>query len=63
MKSLLFASERSFSTLRQVKNHLKSTMMQQSLNNFTVLHVHKERTNDLSEVDVCNDLLQTQKLA
>ena len=50
-------SERSFSALRRVKNYLRSTMTQQRLNNLMVLHVHKERTNDLSEVDICNDFV------
>ena len=48
--------------LRQVKNYLTSTMMQQCLNNLMVLHVHKERISDLSEVDIYKDLMQTQKL-
>ena len=50
-------SERSFSALRRVKNYLRSTMTQQRLNNLMVLHVHKERTSDLSEVDICNDFV------
>ena len=37
-------------------------MTQQGLNNIMVLHVHKGLTSDLSEVDICNDLLLTQRL-
>ena len=33
--------------------------MLQRLNNLMVLHVYKERTSDLVEVDICNDLMQT----
>ena len=62
MKLLLFASWHSFSALEQVKHYLRSTMRQQRLNSLMVLHVHKEQTSDLSEVDICNDLLHTQKL-
>ena len=32
-------------------------MTQQRLNNLMVLHVHKGRTSDLSEVDICNDFV------
>ena len=38
-------------------------MKQQRLNNLMVLHVYKESTSDLSEVDFCIDSLHTQKLA
>ena len=40
-------SERSFSALRRVKNYLRTTMLQQRLNNLLVLHVHKECTDHL----------------
>ena len=36
-------------------------MTQQRLNNLMMLHFHKEWTSDLSKVDNCNDLLQTQE--
>ena len=32
-------------------------MTQQRLNSFMVLHVPKERTSDLREVDICNDFV------
>jgi len=50
-------SERSFSALRRVKSYLRSTMTQQRLNNLMVLHVHKERTDALNEVDIANELV------
>ena len=50
-------SERSFSALRSVKGYLRSTMSQQRLNNLMVLHVHKERTDSLNEVDIANELV------
>ena len=40
-------SERSFSAMRSVKSHLRSTMGQERLNNLMVLHVHKEYTDKI----------------
>lgn len=41
-------SERSFSALRRVKNYLRTTMLQQRLNNLLILHIHKEATEKLN---------------
>ena len=45
-------AERSFSSLRRVKNYLRSTMSEERLNNIMLLHVHKEETDtlDLTEI-------------
>lgn len=40
-------AERSFSTLRRLKNYLRATMAQERLNHVAVLHVHKTRVDDL----------------
>ena len=45
-------SERSASGLRRIKTCLRSTMSQQRLNNLMVLHVHKDRTDEL-DLKVC----------
>ena len=58
MPAINAISERSFSALRRVKTYLRSTMTQRRLNNTMVLHVHKEETDQLSLVDVANDLTQ-----
>jgi len=50
-------SERSFSALRRVKNYLQSTMNQVRLNNVMMLHVHKDRTDGLSLIDVGNEFV------
>ena len=50
-------SERSFSTLRRVKNYLRSTMTQQRLNSLMILHVHKLQTDSLNLVEVANDFI------
>ena len=71
MDSNIFASKRetliqlrSFSPLREgklVKEHNDSTEVEQS-HGASYMLMCKEQTSDLSEVDVRNDLLQTQKL-
>lgn len=43
-------AERTFSTLRRLKNYLRSTMTQKRLNNLVLLHTHKDRTDNL---DLC----------
>ena len=39
--------KRSFSTLRRLKNYLRSTMSQNRLNNIAILHVYSEKTDAL----------------
>lgn len=45
-------AERSFSALRRIKDYLRSTMTQARLNHLIVMHVHKERTDNLNIVDI-----------
>ena len=40
-------SEQSASGLRRIKTYLRSTMSQQRLNSLMVLHVHKDKTDQL----------------
>ena len=40
-------SERSFSTMRRIKTYLQSTMGQERLNHLMLLHLHKEKLDDL----------------
>ena len=40
-------AERTFSTLRCLKNHLCLTMTQKQLNNLIILHTHKDCTDNL----------------
>ena len=49
-------SERSFSTLRRIKTYLRSTMRQDRLNDLMILHVHKDKTD---EMNFCNPLQET----
>ena len=50
-------SERSFSAMRRVKSHLRSTMGQERLNNLMVLHVHKEYTDKIVLKDIANEFI------
>ena len=49
--------EISFSTLKRVKTYLHSTTRDSRLNHLMMLHVHKDRTDGLTLVDVTNDLV------
>ncbi len=50
-------SERSFSALRRVKNYLRTTMLQQRLNNLLVLHVHQECTDNLDLRSIATEFI------
>ena len=50
-------SERSFSTLRRVKNYLRSTMKQERLNYMMLLNVHTNMTDDLQIKQVLNEFV------
>ena len=51
------SSERSFSALRRLKTYLRFTMTQKTLNNLLILHVHKDRTDEISLSEVLNDFV------
>ena len=48
-------NERAFSALRRVKDYLQSTMNQIHVNNIMVLHVHKERTDNLDLIEIARE--------
>ena len=50
-------AERTFSALRRLKTHLRSTMSQISLNNAMLLNVHKERTDRIDLLQVARDFV------
>ena len=50
-------SERSFSALTRMKTYLRSTTGDSRLNHLMMLHVHKDRTDALTLVDVANDFV------
>ena len=50
-------SERSFSAMRRLKSYLRSSMSQRRLNNLMVLHIYKEKTDQLDLIDVGNNFV------
>ncbi len=52
------SSERSFSALRRVKNYLRTTMTQERLNYLMLLHVHKEKTDELDLKKLLNEFVE-----
>ena len=53
-------SERTFSAMRRLKTYLRSTMAQKRLNAVMLLHVHKERTDCLSVVDLADTFVNSE---
>ena len=52
-----FTTEQSFSGMWWAKSYLQSTMWQQWLNNITVVHVYKKRTDKLNLITVANEFI------
>ena len=50
-------SERSFSALKRVKTYLRSTTGDSTLNHLMMLHIHNDRTDALTLVDIANDFV------
>jgi type II secretory pathway component PulM len=48
-------SERLFSTLQRIKTYLRSTMRQDRLNDLMILHVHKDKTDEMNFQSVARD--------
>ena len=48
-------AERTFLTLRRLKNYLQSTMTQKRLNDIVLLHTHKHPTDELDLTEVASD--------
>ena len=44
--------EHTFSTLHQLKNHLQSTMTQERLNHVMLLHIHKDRIDNINLLEI-----------
>ena len=40
-------AERTFSSMRRLKNYLRSSMTQKLVNNLMLLHVHKDKTDEI----------------
>lgn len=51
------SNERSFSVLRRVKTYLRSTMLQDRLNNIAILHVYSDMTDNLDLEELLNKFI------
>ncbi len=51
------SSERSFSALRRIKTYLRATMKQDRLNYLMLLHVHKDRTDEINLKTLLNEFV------
>ena len=47
--------ERSFSVARRTKTWLRSTMTTKRFNNLSVLSIHKQLTDSINLIDICNE--------
>ena len=50
-------SERSASAVRRIKTYLRSTMTQVRFNNLLILHIHKEKTDNLDLASCLNEFI------
>ena len=55
-------AERSFSTLRRVKDYTRTTMSQLRLNHVIIMHTHKQRTDDLNLVNVAESFISVSPI-
>ena len=55
------SSERSFSALCLIKNYLRTTMSQARLNHLMVMHVHRNRCDNLSLEQCANDFCSSSE--
>ena len=46
-----------FSTLRQLKNYLRSIMTQERLNHVMVLHTHKDHTDNINLLEIAKEFV------
>ena len=49
-------TERTFSTLRRLKNYLQCTMTQEQLNHVILLHTHKDCTDNINLLEIAKSL-------
>ena len=54
-------SERSFSAMKRVKTFLRSTTSDNRLNHLMLLHVHKEKVDNLNIIDVANEFVENSE--
>ena len=50
-------AERTLTTLRRLKNYLRSTMTQERLNHVIMLHTHKDRTDEIELTEIAKEFV------
>ena len=50
-------AERTFSVLKRLLNYLRSTMTEKRLNNYLLLHAHRDLTDKLNLVDIAKEFI------
>ena len=50
-------SERTFSVMKRLLTYLRSTMSEKRLNNCMLLHIHKDITDTLSNMDIAKEFI------
>ena len=51
-------AERSFSALRRIKTYLRTSMSQARLNHCMLLHVLRDKTDELNEKDIAKEFIE-----
>ena len=54
-------SERSFSSMKRLKSYLRSTMNQSRLNHVMILHLNKEKVDNLDLDAIGNEFVEENK--
>lgn len=53
--------ERSFSTMRRLKNWLRSSMLQQRFTNLSVINIERDLANDIVSEEILNTFAKTNR--
>ncbi|XP_031781362.1 zinc finger MYM-type protein 1-like [Nasonia vitripennis] len=56
------SNERSFSSLRRLKTYLRSTMLQQRLNDTSIMHIYRDMVSELDLDELLNTFIKRQNL-
>ena len=54
-------AERTFSVLRRLKTFLRSTMSQPRLNHALLLHIHKDRTDNINLISIAKEFISVNE--
>ena len=51
------SAERSFSALKRIKDYLRNSMTQERLNHCMLLHMHREKTDNLDLIEIAKEFV------